>query len=137
MASNLKYSVTLKNDQQAAITTRLGASAAYDLYDGTQPTSPETAVTTQNLLATLVCSTTLAPAPSGGVLILNAISNGTGTAAAGTGKTANWYRLRTSAGVAHVDGTVGISGCDLNLNNPNIATGQTVSVSSSTYTNGN
>jgi hypothetical protein len=70
------------------------------------------------------------------VLTANAISNGTGTAAAGTGKTATWYRLRTSGGTAHVDGSVGTSGCDLNLSSTTIAQGQTVSISSSTYTNG-
>ncbi|QWE95350.1 hypothetical protein [Cupriavidus sp. EM10] len=50
---------------------------------------------------------------------------------------ATWYRLKTSGGTAHIDGTVGISGADLNLNNTNIATGQTVSISSSTYSNAN
>jgi primosomal replication protein N len=39
--------------------------------------------------------------------------------------------------VAHVDGTVGISGADLNINNTSIATGQTVSVTGFTLANGN
>jgi len=136
MASNLKYSAVLKNGQQDQITAKVGTSGAYDLYDGTQPASPDVAVTTQNLLATLPCSATFAAASSGGVLTANAISNGTGTAAAGTGKTATWYRLRTSGGTAHVDGSVGTTGCDLNLSSTTIAQGQTVSISSSTYTNG-
>lgn len=137
MASNLKYSAALKNAQQAAVTTQVGANAAIDIYDGTQPASPDTAVTTQNLLATLACSATFAPAPAGGVLTANAISNGTGTAAAGTGKNATWYRLRTSGGTAHVDGSVGQSGADLNLNNVSIAQGQTVSITGYTLTNAN
>jgi hypothetical protein len=137
MASNLKYSAALKNAQQNAITTTLGASAAFDLYSGTQPANPDTAITSQVLLATLPCSATLAPAPANGILTLNAISNGTGTAGAAGGTTATWYRLRTSGGTAHIDGTVGISGADLNINNTSIATGQTVSVTGYTYTNGN
>jgi hypothetical protein len=137
MASNLKYSVSLKNAQQDAITTKLGASAVLNIYSGTQPASPDTAVSSQVLLASLTCNATFAPASSNGVLTLNSISNGTGTAGAGAGTTATWYRLTTSGGVAHIDGTVGISGCDLNLNNTNIATGQTVSVTGSTYTNAN
>lgn len=137
MSSNLKYSASLKNAQQDAITTKLGANAVLEIYSGSQPASPDTAVGAQVLLASLTCNATFAPAASGGVLTLNAISNGTGTAGAGAGTTATWYRLRTSGGVAHIDGTVGISGADLNLNNTNIATGQTVSVTSSTYTNAN
>jgi len=136
MASNLKYSMALKNGQQDQITAKVGTSGAYDIYDGSQPAGPDTAITTQNLLATLACSSTFAPAAANGVVTANAISNGTGTAAAGAGKTATWYRLRTSAGVAVVDGTVGTSNCDLNLTSTTIAQGQTVSVSSSTYTNG-
>ena len=137
MASNLKYSAALKNAQQNAITTTLGASALLNIYSGTQPASPDTAITSQVLLATLTCNATFAPAASGGVLTLNAISNGTGTAGAAGGTTATWYRLTTSGGTAHIDGTVGISASDLNLNNTSIATGQTVSVTSSTYTNAN
>lgn len=137
MASNLKYSASLKNAQQDAITTKLGASALLNIYSGSQPASPDTAIGAQVLLATLTCNATFAPAASGGVLTLNAIANGTGTAGAGGGTTATWYRLTTSGGTAHIDGTVGISGADLNLNNTNIATGQTVSVTSSTYTNAN
>lgn len=140
MASNLKFSASLKNAQEDAITTKCGASALLNIYDSTgagQPASPDTAVTSQLLLATLTCNAIFAPGASGGVLTLNAISNGTGLAAAGTGKTATWYRLTTSGGTAHVDGSVGISGADLNLNNTSIAVGQTVSVSSMTFTNGN
>lgn len=137
MASNLKYSAALKNAQQNAITSTLGANAVLELYSGSQPASPDTAVSSQVLLASLTCNATFAPAASGGVLTLNAIANGTGTAGAGAGTVATWYRLRTSGGTAHIDGTVGISGADLNINNTNIATGQTVSVTSSTYTNAN
>jgi hypothetical protein len=136
MASNLKYSASLKNAQQDAITTKLGASAVLNIYSGTQPASPDTAITSQVLLASLTCNATFAPAASGGVLTLNSISNGTGTAGAAGGTTAAWYRLTTSGGTAHIDGTVGISGADLNLNNTSIATSQTVSVTSFTLTNG-
>lgn len=137
MASNLKYSVALKNAQQDAITTKIGASAVLNIYAGTQPASPDTAISSQTLLATLTCNATFAPAAAGGVLTLNSISNGTGTAGAGAGTDATFFRLTTSGGTAHIGGTVGISGADLNLNNTNIATGQTVSVTSFTLTNGN
>ncbi|MEX8520059.1 MAG: hypothetical protein AB3X44_16235 [Leptothrix sp. (in: b-proteobacteria)] len=135
MANNLKYSAVLKNAQQAAITSTVGASALLQIYSGTQATNPDTAIGAQVLLATLTCNATFAPAASGGVLTLNSITNGTGTAGAAGGTTATWFRITTSGATPHVDGTVGISGADLNLNNTSIATGQTVSVTSFTLTN--
>lgn len=135
MSSNLKYSASLKNAQQDAITTKLGANAVLNIYSGAQPANPDTAIGAQVLLASLACNATFAPAAAGGVLTLNAISGGTGTAGAAGGTAATWFRLTTSGAVAHVDGTVGISGADLNLNNTNIATGQTVSVTSATLSN--
>ena len=137
MASNVKYSVALKNGQQDQITTKVGASGAIDLYSGTQPANPDTAITSQVLLATLPASATFAPASSAGVLTANAFSAGTGTASAGAGTVATWFRLRTSAGVGVIDGTVGISGADLNLTNTNIAQNQPVSISGFTDTNQN
>lgn len=137
MASNLKYSASLKNLQQDAITTRLGTSAVINIYSGAQPASPDVAVGAQVLLATLACSATLAPASASGVLTLNAITNGTGTAGASSGTTATWFRMVTSGGTAHVDGTIGASSADMVLNNTSIATGQTVSVTGGTFTNAN
>ncbi len=137
MSSNLKYSVSLKDAQQDAITTKLGASALLEIYSGAQPANPDVAVTSQVLLATLTCSGTFAPAASGGVLTLNAIANGTGSGAAGGGTTATWFRLTTSGATAHIDGSVGTAGADLNLTGTSISTGVPVSVTSFTLTNGN
>lgn len=137
MATNLKYSAALKNAQQDAITTKLGSNAILSIYNGTQPASPDTAVTSQTLLVSLTCNATFAPAASGGVLTLNSIANGTGAVGAGTGTVATWFRMTTNGGTAHIDGTVGMSSADLILNNTNIATGQTVSVTSFTLTNTN
>ena len=138
MPFNLKYSAALKNAQQAAITSTAGASALIQIYSGTQPAGPDTAITAQVLLATLTCSAAFAPAPSAGVLTLNAITSGTGTAGAGAGTVATWFRILNATGpVAHIDGTIGIgAGFDMNLNNTNIATGQTVAVTGGTFTNG-
>jgi hypothetical protein len=139
MASDLKYSAVLKNAQQAVITTTVGANALINIYAGSKPANPDTAITSQTLLATLTCAATFAPAPSAGVLTLNSITSGTGTAAAGAGTAATFYRITTSGGTAHVDGTCGVgSGYDMNfVGSASIATGQTVSDSSFTLTNGN
>jgi hypothetical protein len=134
MASDVKLSVLAKNAILDALTAQLGAGALIDLYDGTKPASPDTAVSTQNKLVTLTGATPFAPAASGGVLTAGAIANGSGSVAAGSGKTATWARISTSGGTAKIDVTVAAAGADLNINNPNIATGQTVSVSSFTIT---
>lgn len=137
MASNLKYSAALKTSQQTAVATAAGASAVLTLYSGSQPASPDTAVGAQVALSAHTCAATFGTA-SAGVLTVGAIANGTGTAGAGAGTAATWYRLTTSGGTALVDGTVGTSGADLNLTGTtSIATGQTVSITSWTLTNGN
>ncbi len=135
MASNLKYAATLKNAQLDAITTALGASGFLDIYDGTQPASPDTAITTQNKLAHMALSATAAGAASGGVLTFSAIAD---DASADFTGTASWFRMTTSGGTAKVDGTVGTSGTDLIINNTSITATQVVSASGSiTITAGN
>jgi hypothetical protein len=131
----IKYDTTTRNAKLDAVTTRVGTSARLRIYNGTRPANPGTAITSQTMLVELTCNASaFAPAASGGVLTANAISNGT---AAATG-TASWFRLFQSNGTtAIVDGDVGTSGSDLNLNNTSIATSQTVSVTSFTVTEGN
>ena len=131
----IKYDTTTRNDMLAALNTRIGTSAKLRIYNGTRPANVGTAITSQTMLAELTCNATaFAATPSGGVLTANAISNGT---AAATG-TASWYRLFQSNGTTAIsDGDVATSGSDLNLNNTSIATGQTVSVTSFTITDGN
>ena len=137
-ASNLKYSVLLKNARLDAITSQVGASGKLLIYSGTQATNPDTAIGAQVLLATLPCSATFAPGASGGVLTVNAITSGTGTAGAAGGTAATWFRFTKSDGTTGVvDGSVGTSAADLNLSSTVIATGQTVSVTSYTVTSGN
>ena len=131
----IKYDTTTRNDMLAALNTRIGASARLRIYNGTRPANVGTAITTQTLLVELTCNATaFAAAAASGVLTANAISNNT---AAATG-TASWFRLFQSNGTtAIMDGDVATSGSDLNLNNTSIATGQTVSVTSFTITDGN
>jgi hypothetical protein len=134
MASNLKYATALKNGKLDVITSQLGASALLKIYDGTQPAGPGTAVTTQNLLATLTCNASaFAASASGGVLTANAIGNANASASG----TASWFRVTTSGGSALIDGSVGTSSADLIIDNTSINSGQAVSVTSLTVTSGN
>jgi len=114
-----------------ALTTAVGASGKIRIYDGTRPATGGTATT---LLAELPCSATFAPAASGGVLTLNAITSDTSADATAT---ATWFRILTSGNTAVIDGSVGTSGADLNLNTTSIVAGATVAISSFTITAGN
>lgn len=128
----LGYNVTLRNLMLDEITTRAGASALLRIYDGTRPATGGTATT---LLAELTCNATFAPAASGGVLTLNAITQDASANATGT---ATWFRIVKSDGTTHVlDGSVGTSGSDLNLTTTSIVATQPVSITSFTITEGN
>lgn len=140
MASNLKLSTGAKNAMIDAtgLNAYIGTSAKLNIYAGTQPTDANTAIGAQTLLATLICNATAFGSASAGVLTAGAISSTTGLAGAGTGTSATFFRLTKSDGTTVVmDGTVSSSAADLNLNNTSIASGQSVSVSSFTYTRNN
>lgn len=126
----LAYSTTIRNGMLDQITSGVGASGKLRIYDGTRPASGGAAT---NLLVDMPCSATFAPAASGGVLTINAITT---TNASLTG-TATWFRFVTSGGTFCVDGSVSTSGSDLNLTSTSITSGQPVSISSFTITEGN
>ena len=130
----IKYTTTIRNAMLDAITSAAGGSALLRIYDGTRPANANTAVSTQVKLAELTCNATFAPSATGGVLTLNAITG----ANALTGGTASWFRITTSAGTTTVlDGDCGTSGSDLNLSTLIIASGQPISITSFTITEGN
>lgn len=128
----LAFDTSIRNAQVDAHTTRAGASALLRFYDGSRPATGGTATT---LLAELVCNATFAPAASGGVLTLNAIASDSSANATGT---ATWFRIVQSNGTTFVmDGNVGTSGSDINLNSVSITAGGSVAVTSFTITAGN
>ncbi len=122
---------TIRDDMLDIITTAVGASGLLRIYDGSRPASGGSATT---LLAELTLNSTFAPAASSGVLTLNAITSDSSANATGT---ATWFRITTSGGSFRIDGNVGTSGSDLNLNTTSIVSGATVAVSSFTITMGN
>ena len=128
----LAFDVSIRNAQADAITTRAGASALLRIYDGTRPASNGAATT---LLAELTCNATFAPAGSSGAITLNAITQDSVANATGT---ATWFRIVQSNGTSFVmDGNVGTSGSDLNLNTVSIVAGGVVAVTSAVITMGN
>ena len=131
MPNNLKLSNNVVNPQADALSD-LADNGYLRIYDGTQPATADTAITTQVLLAELRFNATAAPAASNGVLTFNAITQD--SSANNTG-TASWFRALTSDGTTVLfDGAVGTSGSDMNIATTSIVAGAIVGVTSFVYT---
>ena len=126
----LAFSTTLRDSRLDAIVTAIGTSGLVRIYDGSRPATGGAATT---LLAELPLSAT-AGTVSGQVLTFSAITSDSSADATGT---ATWFRVTTSGGTAVIDGDVGTSGSDLNLNTTSIVTASSVAISSFTITEAN
>lgn len=131
MALSTRLAVAARNAAADAISALIGSSGFLDIYDGTQPTNPDTALGAQVLLAHLPLSADAFGDASSGVSTANAIADDTSADATGT---ATWFSLTTSGGTRIIDGSVGTSGANLNLNTTSIVSGATVSVTALTLT---
>ena len=133
MASNLKYSNGTRDAQQQGLITYAGSGAIIHIYEGTQPSNANTAISGQTLLVSLTVTGSFGT-DSNGTITLSSVANGTAVA---TG-TAQFFRITKSDNSTVVmDGSVGTSGCDMNLNNTSIATSQVVSITSGTIIRAN
>lgn len=133
MASNLKYSNGTRNAQQQGLITYAGSGAIIHIYEGTQPTNANTAISGQTLLVSLTVTGSFGT-DSNGTITLSSVANGTAVA---TG-TAQFFRITQSDNSTVVmDGSVATSGADMNLNNTSIATSQVVSITSGTIIRAN
>ena len=101
------------------------------IYDGTRPTTADTAITTQVLLAAPTFGTPAFAAAIAGVSTANALTDDTDAVASGT---ASWFRAVTSGGASVCDGSVGTSAADCVLSSLTVIQHGTVSVTSCTYT---
>lgn len=130
MGLNQKYTalaVNTKADAQAALLN----DGFMDLYDGVQPIAGGGIITTQVRLARLTFGNpAFAPAVNG-VSTANPIGSDAAAAADGV---ATWVRCCQSNDVEVVDGSVGTSGCNLNLNETTIMAGAPVGVTGFTLT---
>jgi hypothetical protein len=115
-------------------------SGVIKVYTGSQPTDANTSLGAQTLLGTFSFATTAfgASAATGtaptrsAVATAAAISDVTAVASG----TAAWFRALKSDGTSKVfDGSVGVSGCDLNLTDVSITSGETMSIASLTLSN--
>jgi len=131
MASNLKTSQNCASTQAAALVGAYTNSSTINIYAGSQPATPETSITSQTLLATVTLPSSAAFSQSNGIMTAAAISSVTISA---TGTAAFFRWLKSDGSTVIADGSVGTSGCDLNLNSVALSSGATLAISSFTYT---
>ena len=102
------------------------------IYDGSQPATVDTAITTQTLLAELAFGTPAFGSAANGVATANAI---TADSSANNSGTATWFRCFKSDGTTAVmDGSVDTATANLILTNTAITAGGVVTVNALTYT---
>lgn len=131
MASNLKIAQATAQAQAAALVGTFTNSSQVQVYSGTQPSTPETALSGNTLLATIVLPASSAFSSSNGVMTAGAISNVT----IGATATATFFRWTKSDGTTVIaDGSVGTSGADMNLNSTSLVSGAVLATSSFTFT---
>lgn len=133
MANNLTVSIAGRQAALDAITAKINVGGAGNLsiYSGTQPATPDTGATGTLLVSCALSTTSFGATNSSGVATANAITAGN----PGNNGTAGYFRIYAGNGTtAVVDGTVGVSGADLNLGSTTISTGVPVSISSFTLT---
>lgn len=133
MALNTQLANATVNGQADNLSARLN-SGYLRIYNGTQPATADTSIGAQVLLAELTFSATAAPAAVNGLITFNALTADSSANATGT---PTWFRAVQSNGTTVVmDGSVGASGCNLNLSGltgGQIIIGGTVSISSFTH----
>lgn len=111
MALNTQLADATVNAQASALST-LCNSGLIRVYDGTQPATADTAITSQVLGVTLTMNATAFGAPSSGVLAANAITGGTAVASI----TPTWARILKSDGTTVVmDVSAGAAGANLTI----------------------
>jgi hypothetical protein len=133
----IQYIQTLSHNMLDEITALVDAGAGAGtlrIYDGTPPADADTALSGNTLLAQLTMSDPSAAAASGDDWTASSITADSSADATGT---ATFFRILDSNAVVVLQGTVGTSGADINLNSTSISATDNVAVSSLVITEGN
>ena len=126
----IKYSTTLRNNQ-LTVQFPTGPGGNLKIYTGSPPVNPDASAT-----GTLLLTISLPPTPFGSPSSGSISKEGTWSGVASNSGTAGWFRLNLEPGMI-AQGTVGTSGADMIIDNASITSGQTITVTSFTITNGN
>jgi hypothetical protein len=128
----------LSNSSATALANTLNSASWFGgatlvIYDGVQPSYSNVATSGQHVLATFTLpaytSNTVATTSNAVTITFGSISNVSATYSS----TATWFRITNGASTV-CDGSVGTSGCDLNINSTSISSGATVSITGFVYT---
>lgn len=131
----VQFSVAVRNARLDVVETTVGASPKLRILTGAKPADCATAQS-GTLLVEVTCPSDWMNAASGGQKTLA----GAWTASASASGTAGYYRIVDSTGTTcHEQGTITATGGggDMTVDNTSIANGQTVTVTTKTFTEGN
>jgi hypothetical protein len=131
--SNLKYSNGTRHAQNEGLIAYAGTGSIINIYQGTAPANANTGITTQTLLVSCPIAGVFGT-DTDGTLSLGSVTTGTAVA---TG-TASFFRVFKSDGTTVVmDGSVGTTGADLNLDTTTINITQSVNITGGTIIRNN
>jgi len=131
----IQFSDTLRNARADVIETHIGASPKVQIRTGAQPANCA-AADSGTLLVEFTLDATWADDASGGSKAFSDVPVSQAAVAAGT---AAHFRVKSSGGTTHWQGSVTATGGggDLTIDNTSIANGQTVQITGWTVTEGN
>lgn len=130
---SVKLSTAVRNARLDAIETAVGTAPILKIRTGAAPSTCATADAGTVLASLTLPSDWLAAAGSGAKALL-----GTWSATASAAGTAAHFRIYDSGGsTCHLQGTVGVGGADMLVDDVAIALGQTVHVTAFTLTDAN
>jgi len=130
----VRLAVATANTLASAVTTAVDAgtgAGTLKIYTGSQPATGDTSTGGSTLLATFTLNDPSFGAASNGVITLAGTPKTVAAAATGT---AGWFRIETSTPGNVLDGSVGTSGQQINLNTTSITSGVNVTITSGTIT---
>lgn len=129
----LQFSVGVRNARLDTVESTIGVSAILYIRSGAAPADCATA-DSGTLLATINLPSDWMAAASAGAKA----KSGTWSVAASASGTAAHFRIKDSGGTTcHIQGSVGTSGTDMIIDNTSVNSGQTITVSTFTLTDGN
>ena len=128
---SVQYSTAVGNGAMSAMEATIGASPVFEIFTGAQPAN-----TTASDSGTKLASITL-PADCFQVVGTTIVCRlGAWTGSVSTGGTMGHWRLKTSAGVCHIQGTASKTG-DIAFDNHVLTAGQTITIGTFKLTGAN